>query len=100
MNEVVPGTTIMFPADSKDENEELNNEWALTSSWIFGEVVEKNNETATMKILGYLHEPESESYTAGSEVKVNNLGAMVGSIGDNEVYSNNLNEKLRHDMRV
>ena len=100
INDVNPGTTIMFPADSEDENEELNNEWALTSNWVFGKVVEKKSETTTIKIFGYLHEPETEIHTAGSEVKVNNPLAMVGPIGDNIVYSNNVKEKLCHDMRI
>lgn len=100
ISEAKPGMTIMFPADSEDENEELNEEWALTSDWVFAEVVEKNNENATIQILGYLHEPEHEKYATGSEVRINNPLAMVGPKGGNQIYSKNKREELHSSTRV
>ena len=85
----------MFPADKEDENEMLDAEWATTSNWVFAEVTEKNEDSVTIQILGYLHKPEHEEFREGSNVKLQEPSGMVGPKGDYEVVANGIKLRLQ-----
>ena len=80
---------LVFPEEKGDENEVINDEWAMSSNWVYYTVQFKDSTSMTIKIVGSMFPSENEIHI-GAVVNVKHPEYVLVTKKDTEMETRKL----------
>ena len=84
VNSVTNDMVLVFPEEKGDDEEVINDDWAMTSNWVYYTVQSKDNISMTIKILGTFF-PSDKEIQVNALMKVKHPQYLLVTKNDAEV---------------